>query len=208
MNRTRKTTQIDAPVGDKDMIRDGHLRIEDDIVRGEGQVTYVDHTETDPERPWIETHDPVAATSGAATQPTPMVTTDNTDTALETTGSMMADSAASDLINRIRPGMKVVDVNGEELGTVDEIKMGDSGGATVGADHPAGPGLIAGVFGADAEPDVPEPLRSRLLRFGFIKIDGQGWIDADRYVTADLIGTVAGTTVTLTVGKDRLIEEA
>jgi hypothetical protein len=210
MNRKRETTQTDAVIGDDTMIRDGHLLIEDDIVRGEGHVTYVDRADPAPDESRIETRGPAAATTttGAAARPIPPMTNDNTDTALETTGSMMADSTASGLLNRVRLGMKVVDANGEELGRVDEVKMGDPGAATIGADRPAEPGLIAGVFGAEAEPDVPEPLRSRLLRFGYVKIDGKGWVDTDRYVTAGQIGRVAGDTVTLTADKERLLAES
>ena len=143
---------------------------------------------------------------GRNVEPIPSMTSDNTDTALETTGSMMADSAASQIINQVRRGMTVVDVEGEELGKVDHVKMGDPGAATVGADVPADPGLIGAFFGG-TEPDVPEPLRSRLLRFGYVKLDGQGWLDTDRYVTADLIGGVSSDTVRLTVDKERLLAE-
>jgi len=142
------------------------------------------------------------------TEPIPAMTNDNTASGLGTTGSMMADSAASGVLNRVRPGMAVVDARGEGLGTVDHVKMGDPGAATVGADLPPQPGIFAAVFGAEGEPDVPEPTRSRLLRWGYVKVDGRGWIDTDRYVTADLIAGVAGETVTLAVAKERLIAEA
>jgi hypothetical protein len=205
MTRKRETKQTDAV--DATMIRDGHLLIEEEIVRGEGRVSYVDRSDAALERPRIGTGVRAESAVGPAAERIPTMTNDNTDAALATTGSMMGDSDASDLINRVRLGMKVVDVNGEEVGKVDEVKMGGPGAATVGADEPAGPDLIAGVFGADAEPDVPEPLRSRLLRFGYVKIDGTGWIDTDRYVTADQIGRVVGDTVTLLVDKDRLLAE-
>jgi hypothetical protein len=138
--------------------------------------------------------------------PIPTMTTDNTDTAFETTGSMMDESAANAVINQVRHGMRVVDVNGEELGKVDDVKMGDPGAATVSPAAQSDPGLIEAFLGA-GEPDVPEPLRSRLLRFGYVKIDGKGWIDTDRYVTAESIGRVSGDTVTLTVAKERVMTE-
>ncbi len=50
----------------------------------------------------------------------------------------------------------------------------------------------------EREPDVPEPLRSQLLRTGFIKVDGSGLADADRYIGADRISEVSGATVRLT----------
>lgn len=132
----------------------------------------------------------------AAAEPIPTMTTDNAEAAPE----------ASAMLNQIRHGMRVVDATGEEIGNVEAVKMGDPAAATVGADMPADPGLIAAFFG-DTEPDIPEPLRSRLLRFGYVKVDGKGWLDTDRYITADLISGVARDTVTLTVHKDRLLQE-
>ncbi len=103
--------------------------------------------------------------------------------------------------------MTVVDAAGEELGKVDYIKLDDPGAATVGADLPAEPGLIATVFGAEVEPDVPEPRRRRLLRFGFVKIGGTGWIDTDRYVAADVIASVSNDTVRLAARKEEILSD-
>jgi hypothetical protein len=138
----------------------------------------------------------------SAADPIPPMSTDNTDTRPELVG----DSAASEIINQVQHGMRVLDVNGEEMGKVEDVKMGDPRAATVGPAVEADPGLIEAFFGG-GEPDVPEPLRSRLLRFGYVKIDGKGWIDTDRYVTADLIGSISGDTVSLTVDKDRVMSE-
>jgi hypothetical protein len=102
--------------------------------------------------------------------------------------------------------MRVVDATGETIGNVDYIKMGDPGAATVDSVAPSAPGLLE-AFPGGGEPDVPEPLRSRLLRQGYIKVDGKGWIDTDRYVPADEIGRVAGDIVRLTVDKDQLLTE-
>lgn len=63
------------------------------------------------------------------------------------------------------------------------------------------------LFVGQSEPDLPEALRDHLLRFGYIKIDGKGWIDEDRYGTGDLIARVGTDTVTLTVGKDRVLSD-
>jgi hypothetical protein len=124
-----------------------------------------------------------------------------TSTTVEST-----DSSASRIINQVQEGMRVIDANGEELGRVDHIRMGDPEAATVDTAQPGDEGLLGAFFG-DAEPDVPEPLRSRLLRSGYVKIDGKGWLGTDRYVTPDAIGNVAGETVTLTIGKDHLLTE-
>ncbi len=52
-----------------------------------------------------------------------------------------------------------------------------------------------------------EPFFSHLLRLGFVKIDGRGWIETDYYVTPDMIQSVSDDTVTLNVPKDRVITE-
>jgi hypothetical protein len=135
------------------------------------------------------------------TPATPSAATIPTSTRIEST-----DSSASRIINQVQEGMRVVDANGEELGRVDHLRMGDPEAATVDTAQPGDEGLLGAFFG-DAEPDVPEPLRSRLLRSGYVKIDGKGWLGTDRYVTADAIGNVAGETVTLTIGKDHLLTE-
>ncbi|HEY3079807.1 MAG TPA: hypothetical protein VGM69_07845 [Chloroflexota bacterium] len=62
----------------------------------------------------------------------------------------------------------------------------------------------------EPEPDVPEPLRSRLLRSGFIKIDGYGpnFLDVDRYVAAEDIAEVGDDTVKLRRRKDEIPRES
>lgn len=136
-----------------------------------------------------------------STEPIPSMTTDATGSAAT------SDAMGNDLLSRVREGMRVLDAAGDEVGTVATVKMGDPGAATIGADAPADPGFFAGIFGADTEPDIPEPLRSRLLRHGFIKIDGKGWLDTDRYVPADLIAGLASDTVRLSATKERLLSD-
>ncbi|CAA9559464.1 MAG: hypothetical protein AVDCRST_MAG19-1687 [uncultured Thermomicrobiales bacterium] len=38
------------------------------------------------------------------------------------------------------------------------------------------------------EAEMPKPAPGRLLRFGFVKIDGKGWFDTDGFAGADVIG--------------------
>jgi sporulation protein YlmC with PRC-barrel domain len=118
----------------------------------------------------------------------------------------MSDPAVDAKLNQIHHGMRVVDANGETIGHVDYMKMGDPGAVTVDSVTPPAPGLWGSAIGG-GEPDVPEPLRSRLLRQGYVKVDGKGWIDVDRYVPADEIAGIAGDTVTLTVDKNHLVNE-
>jgi hypothetical protein len=111
-------------------------------------------------------------------------------------------------IGLVREGMKVYDAAGDEIGKVDFVKMGDPDAVTVSAATiPERNDLvdtIADVFrGPD---DLPQSIRERLLRNGFIHVDGKGWIDKDRYVAADAIAAVTGDVVRLSVTKDDLLE--
>lgn len=114
-------------------------------------------------------------------------------------------------IELVRKGMRVIDAAGEEIGKVEFIKMGDPEARTVGADQERDGGFIqdiAAAFGYDSEPDVPPALRARLLRFGFIRIDGSNLTDGDLYVLADKIAGVSSDTVRLVLKKDQLMTEA
>jgi hypothetical protein len=116
-------------------------------------------------------------------------------------------------IEMVREGMTVVDSAGEKVGKVEGLKMGDPGAVTEQGNEFQDTGLlgnIAEVFvGDEREPDVPAPLRARLLRSGYIKVDSPGFlIETDRYVPADRIASVDGDTVHLRVPKDRLIKES
>ena len=112
----------------------------------------------------------------------------------------------SHLLARVREGMTVLDVDGEQVGKVKAMKMGDPEAATTqGNEPPTGVGLVGpgaglanpgGVLPAGmTEPDVPEPRRSHLLRVGYMRVSGDGPLAEDRYVAADEIGDVAGDTV-------------
>jgi len=114
-------------------------------------------------------------------------------------------------IEMVREGMTVLDSTGEKVGKVEGLKMGDPDTATEQGNELQDTGLLGKVaeafVGDEREPDVPGPLRSRLLRSGYIKVDGGFLIETDRYVPADRIASVQGDTVHLKVPKDRLIKE-
>lgn len=103
-------------------------------------------------------------------------------------------------MERVIEGMTVVDAAGEKLGTVAYVKLGDSQAVTTQGNEPGELGVLGAVpspASGEREPDVPEPLRSQLLRAGFIKVDGPGLLDPDRYVRGDRVGDVSGDTVRL-----------
>ncbi|MFL5760721.1 MAG: hypothetical protein ACJ789_13415 [Thermomicrobiales bacterium] len=129
-------------------------------------------------------------------------------------------------IGLVQPGMKVVDAAGNDVGKVSDLKMGDPQAATDLGEHPEDVGWGVGVFavgstgpnlGAGAvvpaeaggpgpfsgEPSVPLPIQGRLLREGYVKIDG-GLFHGDYYAAASTIESVSKDTVRLSVAKDDL----
>ncbi|WP_188186868.1 PRC-barrel domain-containing protein [Nonomuraea sp. SYSU D8015] len=106
--------------------------------------------------------------------------------------------------------MNVVDGDGERIGTVENVKMGDPQAVTTqGQGGGSRPGLlspVAEVF-ADAEPDVPPAVAARLLRTGFIKVDARGLFARDFYVAPDQVARVDGDTVHLTADAGALARE-
>lgn len=124
--------------------------------------------------------------------------------------SLRSGAKGSDVMMHIRDGMRVFDSDGEELGKVEYVRMGDPGAISNVSSQPKQGGIlqgIAGALGAESEPNVPLPLRDQLERLGHIKIDGKGWIDTDRYVRSDQISAVEDDTVRLGVGKEALVTE-
>lgn len=124
----------------------------------------------------------------------------------------MATPFASDHqpIERVQPGMRVVDSMGADLGKVDLVKMGDAEAVTTRGQNV---GEYAGLYGAvgrvlaGAEPDVPAQFAAQLIRVGYIKIDGKGVLDVDRYAGADQIAEVTDDSVRLAVHRNQLIAE-
>jgi hypothetical protein len=122
----------------------------------------------------------------------------------------------SGVLTQAYEGMDVYDRTGDKIGTVDYIYLGavsegadkfGAGPATASEGGPRESSLIedfAKVF--SAEDRVPEPLRERLRRHGFMRIDSTGLFAADRYVMPDQIAAVSGDRVTLRVTRDELIK--
>src|SRR5688500_16145259 len=119
----------------------------------------------------------------------------------------MDNTKRNTLIERVYEGMRVVDVDGNDIGKVEFVKMGDPEAVTTDGNR-IGP--AAGVTPLDSdydEPEVPQPMRDRLLRAGFIKVDSANLFDTDRYVQADAIHAVDGDCVRIRTSKDRLPAE-
>ena len=121
-----------------------------------------------------------------------------------------ASVASVGTIEMVRDGMKVVDSEGKNVGTVEFVKMGDPGAATEQGNETQDTGLLgnmAAAVGGDPEPDVPGPMRARLLRSGYLKVDGGFFFGTDRYVAPEQIANVQGDTVFLRAMKEQLVKE-
>jgi len=119
----------------------------------------------------------------------------------------MHSNVNSATIARVQEGMRVVDATGEDIGKVAYVKMGDPDAVTTQGNERTTTGLterFAEVVAPDGEPDMPEPLRTNLLRTGFIKIKGHGLFSKDHYVSSERVRDVSGDDVRLDVAKDSL----
>ena len=120
--------------------------------------------------------------------------------------------SANDLMARVREGMRVVDAAGEDVGKVEYLEMGNPEAATTAGQEMHSTGVVGvaaeAIVPGEGEPDVPEPLRTRLRRTGFIKIDGPGLFERDRYVSSEQIREVANDQVQLGVRKADLAKES
>jgi hypothetical protein len=115
-------------------------------------------------------------------------------------------------LSHVREGMKVLDRNGDHIGSVDWVKMTDEDPNTVAveqltSDEPERRetlvDFLAEAFRTD---DVPEQLREKLMRSGFLRVDADGLFASDRYVLPDQIAVVTDKGVILDVEKDALIK--
>lgn len=113
----------------------------------------------------------------------------------------------------IRVGMRVFDNAHNEIGKVEDFRFSENEDepdvepAEVDAsDTRADNSLIGDVARAFAPDDLPEALRERLLREGYIRLDTKGLFAADRYILPDQIASTSGDEIVLTVGKDELMK--
>lgn len=106
-------------------------------------------------------------------------------------------------------GMRVVDSADDEIGTVEYVKMGDPDAVTIQGQEFPPRTLVDEIAEAmvGPEPDLPPSIAARLLRVGFLKVDGEG-LATDRYVAADEIADVTDDRVILKVTGDKLARES
>ncbi|MEV4753570.1 hypothetical protein AB0J86_00405 [Micromonospora sp. NPDC049559] len=128
-------------------------------------------------------------------------TSANTSTSTSTSAPTSTDAIA-----QVTTGMRVVDADGNEVGTVLSTAPGDPN-AVAAQNPPGGTGMLSGKVPHTEdgdEPEVPADLAARLLRTGYLRVDGKGLLARDLYVAADQIARVNQDVVELTVPRTML----
>lgn len=162
---------------------------------------------TDPRRGTMVAPVPSGSQSGSVAQHADLGQVTPQDIAREHDMDASHGSSTASM-TAVRVGMKVFDSNGEEIGEVSDLKQSDAQSVTTDgqemATNDSFVGNIAEAFGAEDEPAVDEPLRTQLVRMGYIKIDAKGLFAGDRYARADAIAGVDANGVRLNMTKDAL----
>ena len=113
----------------------------------------------------------------------------------------------------IRVGMKVFDSEGHHIGKIDDLKFPENAIApeieVAEVDDVVDERdetIISAVADAFGHEDIPEPLRSQLLRDGYVHLDASGLFAADRYILPEQISRLDANGIQLNVTKDALIK--
>ena len=125
------------------------------------------------------------------------------------------EGRSNTILNQIHEDMRVCDSAGEEIGRVREVFLGavsdkadqqGTGPATASRPELREATLVDQLAEAFADDPLPEVLRERLLREGFIRIDTHGLFASDRFALPDQIESVSDDCVRLRLAKDEMIE--
>lgn len=126
-----------------------------------------------------------------------------------------SENASKTILNQIQEDMTVCDSAGDKIGKVRQVFLGavsdkmnqrGTGPATASVPEQRDETLIDFVAEAFADKPLPDVLRERLLREGFIQIDSSGLFASDRFALGDQVQSVTEDCVGLSVSKDALIE--
>lgn len=98
-------------------------------------------------------------------------------------------------------GMTVVDAEGQTLGTVTELRMGDAEAATTAGQEDQQRTDVVTTFVRSLldDFDLPEQTATRLVRLGYFRIDRP--MARDQFVAADQVDRVEGESVHLSVAE-------
>lgn len=116
--------------------------------------------------------------------------------------------SASEMLAQIKEGMAVLDSAGQRIGTVEEVYFGTGSDEVEAYTDDRGGGGSSDMEPDVADtyapgPDLPDVLRRRLLRHGYIRID-TGILE-NHFATADQVAGVSNDTVRLSVPHDELV---
>ena len=113
----------------------------------------------------------------------------------------------------VHNGMRVFDSARNEIGKIDDFKFSENEdnpeiepGGIDGSDRKTESSLIENIAVAFRPSDLPEVLRDRLLREGYVRLDAKGLFAADRYILPDQIASATGEELILNVTKEDLIK--
>lgn len=132
-----------------------------------------------------------------------------------TPGNLDSNLQSDSILNQVREGMDVYTSDDKHIGEVEAIYFGavseqqdTFGTGSVTEDDPrmqrrSWVEELANVFRTD---EVPDEMRERLQRQGFIRIDAAGLFSSDRYAMPDQIAAVRGDRVILAADRDRLFK--
>ncbi len=112
----------------------------------------------------------------------------------------------------IYKGMKVFDRAHHQIGRVEDFRFSeneDMPGIEPAeldeADRDRPETLMDAIAEAFGRDEIEEPLRSRLLREGYVLLDADGLFARDRYILPEQIDSASGDELVLNVEKDELV---
>lgn len=105
-------------------------------------------------------------------------------------------------ISHVREGMRVVDSNGDEVGTVEDVRMGDPEAVTDQGESTRDVGLFSGT----EDSGLSEQARHQLARTGYVRVSKSGLLSGSAYAGGDEITRVEDDVVHLSRSKDALLE--
>jgi hypothetical protein len=117
--------------------------------------------------------------------------------------SMMTNRA----LELVEVGMMVVDASGREIGEVEYLELAQGDEVPDDSLPDVFRSGVAGLNDRAGEPQLAEPVRTQFRRRGFMKVDGPGLTDTDRYVRGDWVASVGDRRVMLTLPWDALPRE-
>ena len=116
----------------------------------------------------------------------------------------MGSNADASPLAQVREGFAVYDADGDEVGTVAEVRMADTEAADL---QPAQAGDRSDSIiesAAEAIGGSDDNVSIRMQQTGYMRVDSKGLFAGDKYITPDMIASVDADGVRLTVDKDAI----